>query len=194
MRNHFLSLVLLLPAFATAAAPDSGGWTLVSENSNLSFFSVKNGAVGEVHRFLTLDGRISPLGQARISIELDSVETAIPIRNERMREMLFETPDYPAAEVVAQVDTRASGEVDFTGELTLHGATVPVSTRVLVQRREDGSVVVSSLDPIVVTASLFGLAEGIDRLRQIAGLQSIATAVPVNFVLTFAPERALALR
>ena len=96
--------------------------------------------------------------------------------------------------MVAQVDTRADGEVDFTGELTLHGNTAPVSTRVLVQRRDDGTVVVSSLDPIVVTASLFGLAEGIDRLRQIAGLQSIATAVPVSFVLTFAPERALAAR
>lgn len=194
MRTFFLSLLLLFPLVAPAAAPDGGGWSLVSDRSNLAFFSVKNGAIGEVHRFLQLDGRISALGQARISVSLDSVETAIPIRNERMREMLFETLDFPSAEVVAQVDTRAEGEVDFTGELTLHGNTAPISTRVLVQRRDDGMVVVSSLDPIVVSAALFGLDGGIDQLRQIAGLQSIATAVPVSFVLTFAPERALASR
>jgi len=38
---------------------------------------------------------------------------------------------------------------------------------------------------VVVNASLFNLADGVEALREIAGLPSISAAVPVSFVLSF---------
>jgi len=39
--------------------------------------------------------------------------------------------------------------------------------------------------PVVISATQFGLAEGVESLRKIAGLPSISVAVPVSFVLSF---------
>jgi hypothetical protein len=46
-------------------------------------------------------------------------------------------------------------------------------------------VVVSSATPIIIKAADFGLEKGVAKLQELAKLPSIATAVPVNFVLTF---------
>jgi hypothetical protein len=42
-----------------------------------------------------------------------------------------------------------------------------------------------SKKPVVVNAPEFKLAEGVEALREIAGLPSISLAVPVSFVLAF---------
>ena len=47
-------------------------------------------------------------------------------------------------------------------------------------------LIVSSTKPIIVQASDFGLVDGILKLQELAKLPSIATTVPVSFVLTFA--------
>jgi len=49
----------------------------------------------------------------------------------------------------------------------------------------DDKLVVSSKNPIMIQASDFGLVAGIQKLQELAKLPSIATAVPVSFVLTF---------
>ena len=65
-------------------------WVLDSENSHLSFVSIKNGVVAEVHRFDTLRGGVNDNGTAALKIGLASVETNIPIRNDRIKSMLFD--------------------------------------------------------------------------------------------------------
>jgi hypothetical protein len=56
----------------------------------LSFVSTKAGAVAEVHRFTSLRGGIDARGNVAIAIFLRSIDTLMPIRDERMRELLFE--------------------------------------------------------------------------------------------------------
>jgi len=56
---------------------------------------------------------------------------------------------------------------------------------VIITPAKDGSIVVSSAQPVLLQASEFGLVEGINKLRDIAKLQHIATTVPVSFTLTF---------
>ena len=46
-------------------------------------------------------------------------------------------------------------------------------------------ILVHGISPVIVSAGDFGLAEGIEKLREIAGLPAIATAVPVYFNLVF---------
>jgi hypothetical protein len=46
-------------------------------------------------------------------------------------------------------------------------------------------LLVSSVRPVIVNAGPLGLDEGVERLREAAGLPSISPAVPVTFQLTF---------
>ena len=82
--------LLASAAFALSAAA-SAQWSLDLDNSQLSFVTVKAEHIAEVHSFSRLEGQIDAAGNARISIDLSSVETGIAIRNERMQSMLFET-------------------------------------------------------------------------------------------------------
>ena len=84
------ALMLCLTLLTQPALAD---WTLDNERSIVNFISIKNASIGEVHRFRSLAGSVSDDGAVRLVIDLDSVETLIPIRNQRMRELLFETDD-----------------------------------------------------------------------------------------------------
>ena len=46
-------------------------------------------------------------------------------------------------------------------------------------------VVASTSKPIIVTAASHGLVDGVEALREIAGLPSISRSVPVTFNVVF---------
>ena len=108
MLNNNLRLVqravFSIAALAFSASA-SAQWSLDLDNSQLSFVTVKAEHIAEVHSFSRLEGQIDAAGNARISIDLSSVETGIAIRNERMQSMLFETGLYPQAAVSAAINT-----------------------------------------------------------------------------------------
>lgn len=182
-------------ALAVIANAATAQWELDNERSRLSFISVKNAAVGESHVFTSLRGLVGDDGSARIGIDLDSVETAIPIRNERMREMLFETSSFPSASITTTVDPGVVAQarqapVVLTVSLTveLHGSSAGYDAVMLVSVAEDGSLHVATREPVVVDAADFDLGAGITALREVAGLASISTSVPVSAHLVFDPS------
>ena len=183
----WLGLALLMCSGATWA-----GAVLDSARSDIQFVSVKNGGVGEVHHFPKLSGSIGKNGAVTVDIPLAAVETQIPIRNERMADMLFEVASFPVATLTAQVDLaalKAMGkgdytEIDLSFELSLHGKTGKLSASLGVTRLDEG-VRAATLRPVIVNAASFGLTEGVERLRAVVGLSSIATAVPVTAQLVF---------
>ena len=188
-------LIALLAVFAAPLA--TAGWVLDGERSSVQFMSVKNTHIAELHHFKTLSGSINDAGQARVVIDLDGVETLIPIRNQRMRELLFETVRFPAATLSAQVpagvETLAAGETlaaEMAVGVDLHGTVAPYRTRVNATRLADGGVQVTLAQPVLVRATDFGLAAGIEALRKIVGLQSISIAVPVTATLVFVADDA----
>lgn len=175
------------------ATPASADWNLNNVQSQLSFISIKKGDIAEVHRFGQLDGSVDDNGNVKLVIQLASVDTAIPVRDERMREMLFNTNTFPTATLTAKVDAGQvlelqAGEMTtgkLQGQLSLHGQSSPVTAELVVARLRDDTLLVSSQKPVLVQAGDFGLVEGVEKLREIAGLPSISKAVPVSFVLTF---------
>ena len=184
-----LILALTLSALAPLAI---AGWQLDNEASRLSFVTIKAGDVAEVHHFRELRGTVSDAGEASVTIALASVDTLIPIRDDRMREVLFKTEMFPTAEVTTRLDPKwlaelASGTVDTELVLNMAGKSVPFTTTLFVNALADGAVLVSTSQPIIANAPTLGLGEGVDQLREIAGLPSISKAVPVSFVLTFRP-------
>lgn len=168
-------------------------WTLDNTASTLSFVTVKAGHVAEVHRFASLSGFASHVGKARIEIDVASLDTQIAIRDERMRELLFRTADFPSASIDADIDPNlfaaiepgATEDVDLAGTLTLVGQSLEVPMALRVMRLTDQRVVVVPRRPILVQAGSLGLVAGVEQLREIAGLPSISNAVPVTFILTF---------
>ena len=172
-------------------------WELNSGLSAIQFISTKNAAVAESHSFGSLSGSIDADGKVAIAIALDSVETLIDIRNERMRELLFETVQFPRAEIEAQVGQSvlapalAGGVVvtEIPITLSLHGHEKAMTVAVVLTRTSGGNLLVVTPSPILVNAADFGLEKGLDLLREVAGLKSISTAVPVSFQLLFAPGR-----
>ncbi|XOV83227.1 MAG: YceI family protein [bacterium] len=167
-------------------------WTINSDLSRLSFVSMKATHIAEVHKFSRFSGGLDENGNIDIEVNLASLETLIPIRNERMLEFLFETASFPTATITGRIDPNAinalkPGEVAILAVetmVTLKQRNTPITTEVLVSKHSD-RVVVTSLQPIVLNTSALGLDDGVEKLRELAGLPSISQSVPVSLVMTF---------
>ena len=125
-------------------------------------------------------------------VALDSVETNIGIRNERMKKMLFEVGFYPEAVITAQLDAEAVAAMSDGGvtsvalNIDLHGQTVTKDALLSVAVADQG-VRVTTIQPILLTASEFGLEGGVAALQKVAGLNSISRVFPVTVALQLAP-------
>ena len=183
----FSTLALLVSSQALAT------WNLDNEKSSLSFVSIKAIDIAEVHRFTEMAGRISDKGKAVVTIELASVDTGVPIRDERMQEMLFETGKYPLATARAKLDMKIvdavapgnSTRLTTELELDLHGVRVTVDANVVIAMLDEKALMVTSSKPVILNAASVNLVDGIEALREVASLPSIGNAVPVSFVLVF---------
>ena len=180
----FTTLLISVPAMA--------GWQLTGDSS-LHFLSTKKTNITEIHEFTGVEGTIDDSGKAQFDIDLSSVETGIPIRNERMQKLLFETTQFARATVTTEIpaplmDAVKAGsitETDLDLVLGLHGISKTLSATVLISQSENGEIVVSTTVPVLIKAADFGLEGGIEALRSVAALDSISTTVPVMFNLVF---------
>ena len=185
-----LSTIALLVLASTQASAE---WVLNNYASRLNFVSTKANTAAEVHTFGSLDGRVDATGNATVTIDLDTVDTSVDIRDERMREMLFETDRYPTATIAASIDAatieaiKPGGRQNLVTEaqLLIHDTTVSLTLDLTITRLNKDTLIVSSRAPVIVNAGQSGLAAGVDKLREVAGLPSISPAVPVTFELAF---------
>lgn len=185
------SSVLLASSVLTAAS--HADWTLNNEQSRLTFISTKSSAVAELHTFKSITGTLTDSGEVNLSIDLASVDTMIAIRDQRLLKVLSNAGAYPKADLTAKVDAAAAkalqpGEAltqDVALTLTLHGRshTVPASVKVI--GLTDGKLAVSTLKPVIINAGDFQLIDGVNELKNLAGLPSISTAVPVTVDFVF---------
>jgi len=191
-------LTLLLAALlltATNVIAHGAAWSLDNTNSSIHFVSIKKDSIGELHHFKALEGDIDHHGNASLIIDLSSVETNIPIRNQRMQNLLFNTAKFAKAVVSMNVDVKQlkamqAGEtrvLNVKAELSLSGVKKTIDATVQVLKNNNSGVTVTTLHPIIVNATDFGLEPGVKALQKIAGLPSIATSVPVTFNLVFVP-------
>ncbi|MEO0398377.1 MAG: YceI family protein [Pseudomonadota bacterium] len=179
-------------AASTTNAPNKP-WSLVSAESRIAFASIKADAVGETHSFQTVAGGVEADGTATLTIDLASVETNIDIRNERMRAMLFEVADHPTATLTTDIDLSALeglavGErqtIEADLNLSLHGLEAPLLADLTVTRLAPARVLVETTAPVFIAVEDFDLAEGLEQLREVAGLPSITPISPVTAALVF---------
>jgi len=178
---------------SSAPLPPASAWKINSDASDLRFVTTKNTNFAEVQRFTRLDGEISPSGSVKLVIDLASVETRIPLRNERLQSMLFEIVKFPTAQFEGVVDMNqlraleqgATLDVDVTGKLAIHGQTQEAAASLRVVRIKGDRLLVTTRAPILVNADKFDMTSGVEKLREIMGLPNIIGTVPVSFSLVF---------
>ena len=189
----YLSRPLACAALLLFAFSAQAHWQLDNDASTLSFVTIKADHVGEVHTFDLLSGVIDDEGNAEITIELISINTLIPIRDERMQNLLFETNLFPEASLSAQLDIEQlaalepgmSATATIAFDLSMRGQSNSYQAEVMVTRLTGNGIQASTLKPVIVIANSFDLVSGVEALREVAGLPSISNAVPVSFTVVF---------
>ncbi len=178
---------------SNSSANPNAAWDLDSTTSYLNFITTKNTHNVEAHSFTSLGGYIGTDGVAVLSVDLNSVSTNNTVRDQRMRDLLFETATYPTATITVTVPSTllsslAVGQTsptDVSATISLHGISTTVTTRVSVQRLSSSRILVQSIAPVLTKAGDFNLTTGVETLRSLVGLTSISAAVPVDFALVF---------
>ncbi len=185
-----LSLILLSCQSHKNELKDSeittANWRLVTTDSQFSFVTTKNKNFTEEHTIAFSEGYISKEKKLMLSLDLSTVDTQIAIRDQRLKDILFDVEQNPVAKITAELDRRLPlmepFEVSF--DLNLHGTTQTMSALVMLQSVND-QLVVTNFEPVLVNGKDFGLDGAINQLTKIAGLQSINYSVLVDFKLTF---------
>jgi hypothetical protein len=168
-------------------------WLLVTENSQISLFTIKAEDIGEVFTIPLNNGSVSETGKVTITFAPGEIETGIPIRNSRMGKYLFEIEKWPIATITTQLETGVIEKI-ATGTkqvlpakvtVGLHGIPITYDIFLIATMNNNGHVIVSSAKSISVHATDFGLSAGLDKLQELAGLSSITPVIAVNFNLVF---------
>lgn len=198
MRN----LPLILTAFFLVAcsgaashveAPRSGPWDLKHQESTIQYMTIKNADIAEVNSFGLFSGEVTDSGDVQIDIALNSVQTNIDTRDERMKKYVFKTDDYPSAVIttslsLAELDileTGARTTIENEISVSLAGQSASYDAAFTITRLGANKALVESAAPIIVSAADFNVMDGIETLRGLAKLDSITPVVPVTFSLVF---------
>mgnify|MGYP000265304925 CR=1 FL=1 len=186
MKIFVLALAFVSP-FTMAA-----NWQLDNSQSSLHFVSVKNDTVAEVHQFKQLSGNWDG-AKVNISIAADSLDTQIPIRNERIWQYVLKSSDYAAITVRAELNEQNIKTLSVGGStvqeiplnVTISGTTATVNSKVRITRLSSTALQANTEAPLMLSTSSFKLTDGVAKLQELAGLKRIDPIVPVSFSVRF---------
>jgi hypothetical protein len=189
---NFLKVLLFVVIFICTlpiAFAKSNQWDIDLNRSQINVVSVKKDSIAEVHQFKRFYGILNFDGGFIVDIALDSIETNIPIRNQRMADFLFETKRFPVAVLTGKVDIEKVARLkvgqrlvlNVPAQVRLHGNKADVSMHLTVIRLKNNQLHVSSRQPVIINVNDFELNDGIEKLKQLANLPSIDLAIPVTF-------------
>lgn len=174
------------PKDTTQPPPVTELWQLDTNKSQITYISTKNGDIQEHNTLRFLSGSIDADKHVELHIDLNSIDTNIDIRDERMRALFFETEQYPTATVSADIADNlplmTPYQINFT--LTLKGQQQSFQSPVMIHSG-GGEMMVTSAEPVIISAVDFGLQSALEKLRDIAGLNSISDTVQVDYKLHF---------
>jgi len=186
--------IIILLTFISTANIIAANWVLDNHKSYLNFTSVKNSNIIEVHKFDKLSGKINEDGIADVKINLKSVDTGIEIRDERLKDYLFDTKKYPDAIFSTHIDMKKILEelyknsiykTTLEGYLNLKGHRIELKIPVDIKYLDNKNVQVMSASPVTLNIDDFKMGAGLEKLKELANLRSIGFNVPVNFKVVF---------
>lgn len=183
-----LALALALSSSMVSAA----SWQLDSSQSALHFVSVKNDVVAETHQFKQLTGNWDG-SKVNISIPVSSLDTLIPIRNERIWQYVLQAEQFAAITVSAELkqDTLATLAIsesmllELPLNVTIATETVALNAKLRITKLSADTLQAVTEAPLMLNTSSFKLTDGVAKLQELAGLKSIDALVPVSFTVRF---------
>ena len=181
----YSATLFFLPAYAA-------DWQLNKERSAINYLSSKQATaetplIFENNLFREFSGTIDG-SHAELVIELNSLDTKIPIRDERIAEHVFLSKQYPQAIISATIDgieqlNYARQQIEAT--LGLRGKTQDLQAEVIIERINPQTLQIQTVTPILIDADAYGMLEGFAKLKELAGLMQIPTTIPVSLHLVF---------
>jgi len=182
-----LAFFLLLINTATFAG---SSYVIDSEFSSVNFSVTKKQYIIEPAVFQDVEGSIDEKGNLNISIDINSVDSSNPIRDNRLIDLFFQADFFPAAIVTAKIDDKILNSketlqiVKIAATLEFFETKKDISLDVMVAKMGN-NIIVTSLKPIIVNAKMFNVpSENLNALSKVCGGITISDIVPVNFVLT----------
>lgn len=179
---------LMLSAFAHA---DNAAWE--SDSNQISFLSIKvnqqKNSITEQSTFTSSKAMLDKDGMFTLNIDLNSVKTNIDIRDQRLKDWVFETAQFGTATVSGKVDADAVNKL-AVGEtlklkqplvLDIHGQKINLQAELSVQRVADDKIMVNTLTPVVLDTKDMKMEKGVMQLVEVMALSSIVEQVPVSF-------------
>ena len=182
-----MNKILMLVAGLMVSQFSYADWQVVPEQSVFAVTSTKNKVIVETHTISGVSGSVSDRGSVAISLDLATLESNIPIRNQRMQAMLFAkhaTATFTAGAPVSSLNKLKAGEaraLHLSGNVILNGVKAPLTIPVVVSRLGDNQIQVTGGGRL--QADRFGFAAGIEQLREIAGLEVIAPTVEFTLLV-----------
>ena len=193
MKKSLTVLTAALIAFASQAGAAS--WQ--ADNADIDFLSIKvnqkKRSVTEESNFTASTARLEADGSFTLNVDLKSVKTSVDLRDERLRDWVFEVAQFPKAEISGKIDMNAISSLK-TGDslqlkqpltLDLHGSKQDIEAELTLKRGADNSISVATAQPVVVDAKKLGMSGGVAKLVEVMGLASINEQIPVTFNGTF---------
>ncbi len=171
---------------------DAADWQLNRERSSISYLSSKQATAEtplmfESNLFREFSGTIDGT-QVELVVELDSLDTKVPIRDERVAEHVFLSKQYPQAIVSATVDDIEQLSYErkqISATLTMRGQSRDLQAEVIIERSDPKTLRIQTTTPVLVNANAYGMLDGFAILKQLVGLMQIPTTIPVSLHLVF---------
>ncbi len=188
-----LGTITMIAAASLFSNSAHAEWILDASNSNLSYGTIKNDMIGETNMFKTISGTIDDNGHVNIDIDLASVDTQLELRDQRMKDIVFKVADNPSAKLTGDMNLEAHNDqavgtsrvIEATIALELVGEKVEHDVSLVVTRLAENKVMVIPHGVIFIDADDYELLDALEQLRNLAGLDTIASVVPMSFYLTF---------
>ncbi len=182
--------ILLIISFNSAFANIK--YTIDNNNSIVNFSTIKKQYVIEPAIFKHIEGIIYNSGDIEISINLNSIDTKIPIRDTRIQDLFFKVVKFPQALIKAKIDMKEIKSISYykkmeiPATLEFYGKTKKIKLNILVTKVYKNRLIVTSTQPVIINADDYGVpTENLVKLAKTVGGMNISNKAAVNFVLNF---------
>ena len=150
-------------------------------------------SVTEQSQFNSSQAYLDKQGDFKMTIDLNSVQTNIEIRDQRIKDWVFKTAQFATAEIKGKVDMEAINKLAIGETLTfkqpltlnIHGKELPLEANLSAQRVHADKIMVNTLNPVLLDVKAMDMSKGVMQLVEVMGLKTIVEQIPVSFHAEF---------
>ncbi|WP_318462313.1 YceI family protein [Photobacterium leiognathi] len=179
----FISCLISISAYAKS------DYELISSISSLFFSTIKSQYIIESSSMKPTEGRINQDGTFSITIPIDTINTGISIRDERVKDLFFDLSNHPHISVSGKLDLSIISNkpklLSLRVNVKMYGNIKSIIFPVVIMK-SDNYILVSSYSHNIISASDFGIpTDNLVKLAATVGSIKISDQVPVTFTLAF---------